>query len=602
MFSSIRARLIITYVVIVLLVMFLVNVFLLNLLENYHLGYQKDVLSQAGRLVADFSHDALLEDPDFVALSSLAEDFSRQIGARVMIVNHNNVVVGDSVRVEGLIGSLLEREEITQAFEEGEGYSIQRSSQTNQWVMQVAVPVYEGGNPRGAVFISYSLSSIYEMLEDIRNILIYTTLMALVLVGSLGSVFAQKITRPIKALTQVIRETAEGNLDQNIKVINNDEMGQLAVQFNTMMARLREMTRRLQDTIQEVSTERNKLTAILTNMIDGVIAVDADGKLILANPVAENIFNFEAEKNMGKSLKEINIDYQLDRYFIKVWKDKRETSGELTWSDQVFKVTVAPVLGQDKELYGSVAVLQDITSMRKLEQKQREFIADVSHELRTPLSSVNLLVKNMLDYDLVKEEGEEFLRDIDAEIERLNLLVQDILDLTRMESLKGRVNQKKTDLKKVFDDTLVRMSPRAERNQLELTWDIPEFPPLLVNEDQIKQVLINLVDNAIKYTPEGGWLKVEGEDQGEEILIKVKDTGPGIPEEDQDRIFERFYRVDKTRSREMGGTGLGLAICREIITAHGGGIWLESKEGYGTSFLFTLPKKSNEKGYTKTAE
>lgn len=596
MFSSIRARLIITYVVIVLLVMFLVNVFLLNLLENYHLGYQKDVLNQAGRLVADFSHDSLVEDPDYVALSSLAEDFSRQIGARVIIVNHNSVVVGDSVRVEGLIGSLLEREEITQAFEEGEGYSIQRSPQTAQWVMQVAVPVYEGGTPRGAVFLSYSLSAVYQMLEDIRNILIYTTLMALILVGSLGSVFAKKIIQPIKALTQVVKETAEGNLDQNIRVINNDEMGQLAIQFNTMMARLREMTRRLQDTIEEVSTERNKLTAILTNMIDGVIAVDADGKLILANPVAEKIFNFDAEENMGKRLGEINIDYQLDRYFIKVWKDKKETTGELPWGDQVFKVAVSPILGTAGELYGSVAVLQDITSMRKLEQKQREFIADVSHELRTPLSSVNLLVKNMLDYDLVKEEGEEFLRDIDGEIERLNLLVQDILDLTRLESLKGRKGLKKTDLQKVFDYTLARMHPRAERNQLELTWDIPDFPPLLVNEDQVKQVLINLVDNAIKYTPEGGWLKVEGEDQGDEILIKVKDTGPGIPQEDQDRIFERFYRVDKTRSREMGGTGLGLAICREIITAHGGRIWIEGKEGYGTTFFFTLPKKVNERG------
>ncbi|PKM83967.1 MAG: hypothetical protein CVU88_00395 [Firmicutes bacterium HGW-Firmicutes-13] len=596
MFGSIRSKLTITYIIIILLASLLTNSFLLNILEQYYLGYQKEVLSRSGRLVADFAEGYLRDGDSYAVLSNLAEDFSRQIGSRVIIVNPNKVVIGDSVRVEGLIGSLLTREEIDSAWAEGEGYSIQKSPKTKQWVMQVSVPIVRGDTLLGAVFLSYSLAPLYDILADIKNILLFIMVMSLIFASFLGAIFAQKITKPISVLTVATKQIARGNMEQNIKIIGDDEIGELTTQFNGMTAKLREMTCQLENTIREVSTERNKLTAILTNMIDGVIAVDAEGKLIMANPVAEKMFNFNARENMGQSLKEITSYKKLDYYFLKVWKERKEVFGELQFEDHLFKLTVSPLLSETREILGSVAVLQNITADRKLERKQREFVADVSHELRTPLSSLNILVKTMLDYDLAVDEGRDFLKDMDAEIERLSVLVQDILDLTRLESLKGKLNLRKTDVKKLFEEILVRMLSRAERNQQELTWDLPDLPLMEVDEDQIKRVLINLVDNAIKYTPEGGWLKVEAKDLGEEVIFKVRDTGSGIPEEDQPRIFERFYRVDKTRSREMGGTGLGLAICSEIITAHGGKIWGESKLDYGSTLVFTLPKNNDLEG------
>ncbi len=593
MYSSIRTKLTITYVVIIFLVILFFNYFLLNMLEQYYLGYQREVLNSAGRLVADFSQRYMVDEGNYVALSSLAEDFSRQVGARVIIVDRNMLVVGDSVRVEGLISSQLDREEIKAARQEGEGYSVQKSPKTSEWVMQVAVPINNGETFRGAVFLSYSLSSIYDILSDIGSMLTYILIFALVMVGILGSFFARKITRPILALTSATKEISRGNLEQNIKITDYDEVGQLTIQFNSMAARLREMTHQLQNTINEVSTERNKLTAILTNMVDGVIAVDAGNKLIMANPVVEKAFGFKAGENMGKGLKEINIHQELEEYFLEVRDSREEISGELEFEQHVFQLNVSPLLSENnKEFLGSVAVLQDITSQKKLEKMQKEFIADVSHELRTPLSSVNLIVKTMLDYDLAKEEGKSFLKDMDTEMERLSSLVEDILSLTRLESLKDRHILRETDINQLFQEVLGRMLPRAERNQLELTWELPQLPKVEINDDQIKQVLINLLDNAIKYTPQGGWIKVEVQDQGEEVLVMVKDTGPGIPQEDQPRVFERFYRVDKTRSRELGGTGLGLAICYEIVTAHGGKIWLDSKTDYGTVFYFTLPKRN----------
>lgn len=596
MFGSIRIKLTITYIILILVVSLITNSFLYNILEQYHLGYQKDVLSQSGRLVADFAEGYLRDGDSYAVLSNLAEDFSRQIGARVIIVNPNKVVIGDSVRVEGLIGSLLDREEIDAAWAEGEGYSIQKSPKTKQWVMQVSVPIGRGDTVMGAVFLSFSLTPVYDILADIKNILIFIMITAMIFASFLGAIFAKKITKPISLLTAATKQIASGNLEQNIKVMGNDEIGELTTQFNIMTAKLREMTCRLEDTIQEVSTEKNKLTAILTNMVNGVIAVDAEGRLIMANPVAEKIFDFTAQEKLGKDLRELTGHYKLDYYFLQATKKRKEVFGELQIEDDLFKLAVLPFLSDDsKEILGSVGVLQDITADRNLERKQREFVADVSHELRTPLSSLNLLVKTMLEYDLALDEGKEFLKDMDVEIERLSALVQDILDLTRLESVKGKLSLRKTDVKKLFEEILVRMLSRTERRKQELTWDIPNLPQMEIDEAQIERVLINLVDNAIKYTPEGGWIKVEAEDHGEEVIFKVKDTGPGIPEEDQPRIFERFYRVDKTRSREMGGTGLGLAICSEIITAHGGNIWVESKLDHGSTIVFTLTKKPEER-------
>lgn len=591
MFSSIRGRLIFTYLLLFLVVMLFINSFLLNMLEHYYLSNQKEFLLQAGRLVAEFSQTYLGEEASYVILSNLAEDFSRQFGARVLIVNENNVVVGDSVRVRGLIGTTLEREEIRRAREEGQGDSIQQSLETGHWVMQVSVPITREGRTLGAVFLSYSLNSVYQVLSDIRNILLSTMALALLVVGLLGVILARKISLPISALIGATGEMAQGNFDQKIKVNNRDETGMLASQFNLMAARLREMTGQLQEKIRDVSAEKNKLNAILNNMADGVIAVDSQGRLMMANPVAEKMFEFQEAENLEQSLKEIDADKfsKLDNFFLEVWRDKKELSGELPLGPGFIRFTCSPLLSDNQDFIGTVAVLRDITAQRKLEKMQKEFVADVSHELRTPLSSVNLLVKNMLEYDLAKDEGREFLKDIDGEIERLSLLVQDILDLTRMDTLEEKVHREKVNVKEVIEGVMLKMLPRANRIQVLLTWDIPQLPQLKIDREQLKRVLINLVDNAINYTPEGGWIKVEAAQQGQGVRFMVRDTGPGIPEEDQPRVFERFYRVDKTRSREMGGTGLGLAICQEIITAHGGKIWVESKEGQGTAMFFTLP-------------
>ncbi len=466
MLNSLRTRLTISYFLLILAVMLLTSYFLLDNLEHYYLTYQYEVLSRSARLVADFSVPYMQGTPDVVTISKLAEDFARQIASRVIVTDRRLRVIGESERVGGLVGSILDREETAAALEGNIGQSVQFSEQSQQWVMQVAVPVFDGDNILGTVFISSSLAAIYRVLGDIRRFLQTATVLALVLAGLLGAMFAHRITVPIKTLTLATQKMARGDLTQRVRVDSKDEIGLLAGQFNIMASRVQEMTRQL-----------------------------------------------------------------------------------------------------------------------------REFVANASHELRTPLTSMNIMVKTLKDYDLDKKEREEFLNDMDRELERMIHLVESLLDLTRLDRLAAEDTMQVSNLEPLVSGTLELLAKRAEQKGIRLTCALPDKSvTALVVPHQIKQVVFNLVDNAIKYTPPGGQVKVELRREPSELVLTVSDTGVGIPPEAREKVFERFYRVDKARSREQGGTGLGLAIVREIIRHHGGRVWVEEPpEGPGSIFIVTLP-------------
>lgn len=463
MFKSITLRMTITYLLLMVAVMLATGLILLNMLENYYLTSEENNLMRTGQLASELMSSYLREDPDLVFLSNLAENFSRQIHARVLIVSPQKQVLGDSVRIGGLMGVKLDRSEIEEALQGKKGRSIQYSKQSDQWVLQVAVPVKENEQPLGAIFLSASLKHVYQTLTAIRRFLVLSTLVAMVFAGSLVVMFAHHMTGPIKELTNAAQQMAEGELDQRIPVNTRDEIGRLAQQFNIMASRVKEMNQRL-----------------------------------------------------------------------------------------------------------------------------TRFVADVSHELRTPLASILLCLQSLQDYDMKPEEQKEFLEDINQEAQRLTYLVEDLLELTRRQEVadKREIVAVKELLEEVLDATL----PRLERKDLELFTEIPwELPNLYISPDGLKRILYNLLDNAIKYTPSGGWLKVIAAEEEGKVRITVQDTGCGLPDEALPHIFERFYRVDKARSRHMGGTGLGLSICKEIVELYGGEIGVESRLEEGSSFFFAIP-------------
>jgi signal transduction histidine kinase len=475
MLNSIRTKLTITYITLVLMVMVLTSFFLLNILGQYYTSYQYAAMTAAGKLVSGQASGYLRSTPDVAVLSNLADYFARQISARVIITDHRQRVLGDSLRVGGLVGTTLNREEIVAVLGGETGRSVQYSEQSQQWVMQVAVPILnEDGELEaspdeiiGAVFVSGSMSHIYAVIADIRRYLIILTAVSLVLAGLLGIYLAHRITVPIESLTAATEKIARGDLTQRVPVRSRDEIGRLASQFNHMTSRLQEMTRQL-----------------------------------------------------------------------------------------------------------------------------REFVSNASHEMRTPLTSLNILVKSLREYPLEEEEREEFLADIDQELERLMHLVESLLDLTRLDRLGAEDTLSMADVVPTIRNTLEMLKKRAQGKDILMEYALPEqTEPILAVLHQVKQVVFNLVDNAIKYTPQGGQIRVALKEESQQLVLTVSDTGIGIPSEHREKIFERFYRVDKARSREQGGTGLGLSIVWEIVARHGGRIWVEdSKDGTGSTFWVTLPK------------
>lgn len=462
-FRSIRSRLTVTFLLAILAVMLIVGLFLDQLMERYYINTLQDNMIRSGTLAGQFVAGQLREQVDPVRLSWLAENFGRQMNARVIFVNKKGIVIGDSVRVGGLLGQLLDRDEVAAAFAGETGISIQYSERSKQKVLQVALPVQEKGEPVGAVFLSASLQKIDRIMADIRRFLLLTTLLAATVTGIGAVILARRFTGPLELLTEAAGKMAEGKLEQRIEVKSEDEIGRLADRFNLMAA-------------------------------------------------------------------------QLDFYT----------------------------------------------------NNLRKFVANVAHELRTPLASLSLLTKSLKDYEMEPEQRQEFLDDLDRELDRLIALVRDLLELTTLEG--GEARQEHFALDELVRDLIRQSAPRFDRQDIRLLSDLPAGElPVYGSRLQLRQALHNLLDNALKYTSPGGWVKVSLWMEEEAAGVKIEDTGCGIPEKDLPFIFERFFRVDRARSREMGGTGLGLAIVRETIEAYNGKVWAESKEGEGSAFYFTLP-------------
>jgi signal transduction histidine kinase len=468
-FHSIRSRLTVTFLAIIAAVMIITSFFLYNLLERYFFNSMQDSLTRSGFEIARNVAGYLREQTDTPRLSKYAEDSSRLAGGRVIFINRQGVVIGDSVRVGGLLGQTLDREEIAMAMEGEVGSSILVSERTGQRVMQVAVPILEeGSEPLGVVFLSASLQEIYGgeqvrgILKDLRLYLLLATLVAVAVVGGGSVILARRFTGPLEVLAKAASRMGEGELDQQIKVSSRDEIGNLADQLNIMAARLNYYTSNL-----------------------------------------------------------------------------------------------------------------------------KHFASNVSHELRTPLASLSLITKSMKDYEMDSEQQQEFLEDMDQELDRLIALVHDLLELTKLEE--GNKQYDTFCLVELLREITRQLRPRFDRQDIRLITDLPPFP-VWVNGSppQLRQAIHNLLDNALKYTSSGGWVRVSLWREKDQVTVKIEDTGSGIPETDLPNIFERFYRVDHARTREMGGTGLGLAIVKETIFSHGGRIWVESEEGKGSAFFFTL--------------
>src|SRR5467141_875230 len=531
----------------------------------------------------------------FVALSMIAAGVYLNHALEALVAL-DGLVLGDSeVEVAELprLENHRDRPEVRAALAGGIGRDLRTSASVGAPLLYTALPVRDGPRTVGVLRLALPLSVVTSSYAEVHRVMLAGGLLALAVAAGIGIFVAGRVTQPVVEMQEIARRMSEGEYNARAPVRSVDELGALGRALNVMMARLREK-------IDDLQEERAKATAILDGMVEGVIAVDAHECIVLMNERARAMFGVGPARGEGKPLPEVIRSAELHELFRATRAGGQEVPlrRELRLGHPVarmLEINAVPLrLGAGES--GAVMVLHDVTALRRLERVRTEFVANVSHELRTPLTAIQGYLETLLGGALEeRRHARRFLEIAFHHTERLGRLLNDLTDLSNIELGKVSLRLGPVRFGEVLGSVLDIVRPKAEAGRVGLIADV-EPPDLGVHadHDRLAQILINLVDNAVKYTREGGWVTVrvrplDGPSDFKGVEVRVRDTGVGIPRPDLPRITERFYRVDKARSRELGGTGLGLAIVKHLVLAHGGELSIDSVEGEGTTVRFTLP-------------
>ena len=450
--------------------------------------------------------------------------------------------------------------------------------------MDVAIPI----TGEGGAFIIYiydNRDTVSELNSQLFLIIVQALLVGLLISVLLSFLLSKTMITPIERLTEGAEWVAAGDFSRDIAVESSDEIGILTTTFNDMAAVL-------QDTLEAVENERNKLDTLFLHMTDGVVAFASDGSVLHSNPAVSQM--------LGKEVSFYDYDALFGQQFPfeQVMSLQRPdfVSGELTAGGRILELYLAPF--SDGEDGGVMAVLHDVTAQRKNEEMRKEFVANVSHELRTPLTNVRSYAETLRDSEGIPRDTENsFLDIIISETDRMTHIVQDLLTLSRLDSGRADMKMVRFPFREAIDAVCRAVDLEAKRHHHTLIRNYgPTLPMITGDRSRLEQVMMNVIGNAIKYTPDGGTIQVDAGITGKNVWMEVSDNGIGIPKQDRERIFDRFYRVDKARSRESGGTGLGLSIAREIVMRHNGSIALTDHEGPGTTVRIVLPIRQEGSG------
>ncbi len=557
-----------------------------NLRNYFFQRLQTTVLNQAGFAGYMLETIPAAVSPGYV--DGAVDRISSELDLRITVIDLAGNVLGDSEFDGPGLGEMenhLYRPEVQEAMEKGSGWSTRFSSSLGKDMFYLA-RTFGAEASRGIVRLSVPFTEIEEIISRLQNILI-ASFFAVFPLAVLFSLFASaRISRPIKETALAARAVAEGDYTRRFEVNTNDELKDLAEAFNFMTAQVRVK-------MDEVSSGRSRLEAVFLSMFEGLMVVDSRGKVLLVNRSLAEMLKLK-EEPAGKRLIEVIRNLEIQEIAEQVSRgESRVKSKEVTLffpEEKIILVNAAAVIEQNR-VVGTVLVFHDVSELRKLEKVRSEFVANVSHELRTPIASIKGFTETLLEGALEeKENAREFLQIILAEADRLAVLIKDLLDLSRMESGKFSLQPRPLCLQDIVSRVVERLEPQAKKRSVIVKNIIPKTLPLVQgDEEKIAQVLFNLIDNSMKYSTAGGQVVLSAKEKKQEVEVSVADTGIGIPEDDLPRIFERFYRVEKARSRDMGGTGLGLSIVKHIVQAHGGQVGISSIPGDGTTVWFTLP-------------
>ena len=573
-------KLVLILVLMIVSVMAVVGTFLINSVSTFYLDSFYEQMQNV------FNQSSTMESLQDAAAEQGASGLQKVIAAResaLGIDDYRNYYILDAEGryLEGSNPNIsLTRTSNIIAAMAGE---VGTRSSVSDSMMDIAVPIDKEGD--GAVdyivYITDDKSEISDLSWRFFQIVMQAMMFGLLSAILLSFLLSKTITNPIERITEGARSIAEGNFDQDLGVQSSDEIGELTRSFNYM-------ARRLKSTVGEVQGERDKLNTLFLHMTDGVAAFTTEGKLIHMNPATESLLGVR----MGSDVTFDEMFADLDMVGSDETAMRSFLTSEITRRGRVLSVTLAPYGALDGE-GGVIAVIHDITEQRRLDDARREFVANVSHELRTPLTNIRSYTETLLDAagDIPLETEKQFLGVISSESERMARIVTDLLTLSKLDYGRMELRMTRFSLSDLLKKVANAMRLTVQDSGHEMTVEAPDDLPQIVGDrERIEQVVVNILSNAVKYTPSGGHIRLAAcALAGNRVRITVEDDGVGIPAADVPRLFERFYRVDKARSRAAGGTGLGLAIAKEIVEQHEGKIALASEYGKGTTVTITLP-------------
>ena len=589
--NSIKWRILAIFVLIVFIVMTIAGVFVTNKLESYEIDSIRSKCFKTLDIVMlsmPFGSYTVL-DGQQESIQAIVNEWQTGTDYELYVIDTNfKIIAANNTTVVGKSAINTLSENVIVKALKGNTAEGQDTLTGSIPVLNAAKPIEgSGGSIIGVLYLSANLTSVYDTTNESKVIFLQAMFIALLISALLSFFITSSITAPINDLTEKAEKMASGDFSQEIRGKSNDEIGRLADMFNILR-------RELDDNITEISNEKSKLETILKYMADGLIAVDLSGQIIHANAAARALLDLSDEE-----MENLNFSGILQKFGKKDIADgiKNITSSEVMneivmYRSNILSIRYARFTAEDDNDIGVIMLIQDITESQKLEQMQTDFVANVSHELRTPLTTIKSYTETLLESGIEDEETQKnFLMVIDDETERMSRLVKELLQLSRLDSHREKMNFKELEVGKILEDCVkkITLTAQAKEQTVECVYDRNTPLYIMGDRDKMQQVILNILTNSIKYTQAGGKIRLNAWKEDDVVCITVEDNGIGISDAELSRIFERFYRVDKARSRAMGGTGLGLSIAKQIIEVHGGSILAQSKEGSGTTMQITLP-------------
>ncbi len=576
-----------SYLIITIVAVLAVSRYSLSELRDFYISQLQDNLEIRANLV-DSKIAGLIDAEHVAAVDSICDMLGRLTDTRITVMLPSGQVIGDSEKNPRRVENHADRPEMIQAMTGQIGTSERFSSTLDQTLMYLAIPIRDSTGIAGVVRTSLPMTEVEEQLIEIRNNVIVAGLAVALLGGLISLYISRRLSRPIEGLTMEVDRFARGEFDTRIRTDGSREVNKLARSMNRMAT---ELDRQIRD----ITNQRNLQEAILESMSESVIAIDMKEKVININHAAAGLLRLDVDKSIGRKVHEVVRNTDLQKLVSDTLAAREARMREIVLryeSERYIEGHGTPLNDSDGNRIGALLVLNDVTRLKKLEGIRKDFVANVSHELKTPITSIKGFVETLLDdpfEDL--DEVRRFLRIVGRHADRLDSIIEDLLSLSRIEqeAEKTGLSLLENSLCDVIVSAAQICELNAEAKGIEIAIDCYENLTARINPPLLEQAIVNLIENAIKYSEENTLVRISVEREGKYLKVSVADNGIGIAPEDIGRVFERFYRVDKARSRKLGGTGLGLAIVKHIAIAHRGRVSVQSEPGKGSTFTIEIP-------------